>query len=46
MLEFQIETHPEDRDAWVKLMAIYEQEGMAEEFERAYHAFGEKFAGG
>lgn len=44
MLEFQIETHPEDRDAWVKLMAIYEQEGMTDEFERLYQAFGEKFA--
>jgi hypothetical protein len=44
MLEFQIETHPEDRDAWVKLMAIFEQEGMNDEFERTYTAFGEKFA--
>jgi hypothetical protein len=43
MLEFQIETHPEDRDAWVKLMAIYEQEGLNDEFERTYAAFGEKF---
>jgi len=46
MLEFQIETHPEDRDAWVKLMAIYEQEGMTDEFERTYQTFGEKFANG
>ncbi len=45
MLEFQIETHPEDRDAWVKLMAIYEQEGMNDEFERTYAAFGAKFGG-
>jgi hypothetical protein len=44
MLEFQIETHPEDRDAWVKLMAIYEQEGMTDEFESTYQTFGEKFA--
>jgi hypothetical protein len=44
MLEFQIETHPEDRDAWVKLMAIYEQEGMNDEFERTYQTFGEKFS--
>jgi len=46
MLEFQIEEHPEDRDAWVKLMAIYEQEGMTDEFERTYQTFGEKFANG
>jgi hypothetical protein len=46
MLEFQIETHPEDRDAWVKLMAIYEQEGMSDEFERTYAAFGKKFSNG
>lgn len=44
MLEYQIETHPEDRDVWVKLMAIYEQEGMTDEFERAYQAFIERFA--
>ncbi len=44
MLEYQIETHPEDRDAWVKLMAIYEQEGMTDEFERTYQTFGEKFS--
>ena len=46
MLEFHIENHPEDRDAWVKLMAICESESKTDEFERTYAAFGEQFPDG
>ena len=46
LLEFQIKSDPTDRDAWVKLMAIYKQEGMDDEFESAHAAFGEQFKDG
>lgn len=46
LLEFQIKRDPEDRDAWVKLMAIYRQEGMDDEFESTHAAFNDQFKNG
>jgi hypothetical protein len=45
LLEFQIHKDPNDRDTWVKLMAVYRQEGMETEFQRAYAEFKRKFPG-
>lgn len=45
LLEFQIQKDPNDRDSWVKLMAVYRQEGMETEFQRAYAEFKRKFPG-
>jgi hypothetical protein len=46
LLEFQIKSDPTDRGAWIKLMAIYKQEGMDGEFESTHAAFGEQFKEG
>jgi hypothetical protein len=45
LLEFQIQKDPNDRDSWVKLMAVYRQEGMESEFQRTYTQFKRKFPG-
>jgi hypothetical protein len=45
LLEFQVHKDPNDRDAWVKLMAVYRQEGMEAEFQRAFAEFKRKFPG-
>lgn len=46
LLEFQIQRDSQDRDAWIKLMAIYKVEGMAGEFERTLAAFNGQFKDG
>jgi DNA-binding SARP family transcriptional activator len=43
LLEFQTQRDPKDRDSWVKLMAVYRQEGMETEFQRAYAQFKRQF---
>ena len=43
LLEFQVKSNPEDRGAWVKLLAVYEQEGMEDAFENTRAAFNEQF---
>lgn len=43
LLEFQIHRDPNDRDSWVKLMAVYRQEGMESEFQRTYAEFRRRF---
>ncbi|HZP93600.1 MAG TPA: hypothetical protein VFB20_12065 [Burkholderiales bacterium] len=43
LLEFQIHKDPSDRDSWVKLMAVYRQEGMETEFQRTYEGFKRRF---
>jgi DNA-binding SARP family transcriptional activator len=45
LLEFQVQKDPTDRDAWVKLMAVYRQEGMEAEFQRTFAEFKKKFPG-
>jgi hypothetical protein len=45
LLEFQVHKDPNDRDSWVKLMAVYRQEGMEAEFQRTFTAFKRKFPG-
>ncbi len=45
LLEFQIHKNPNDRDSWVKLMAVYRQEGMETEFQRTFAEFKRKFPG-
>jgi hypothetical protein len=45
LLEFQVHKDPNDRDSWVKLMAVYRQEGMEAEFQRTYAEFKRKFPG-
>ncbi|MEX0957721.1 MAG: hypothetical protein WDZ63_00385 [Burkholderiales bacterium] len=44
LLEFQVHKDPDDRDSWIKLMAIYRQEAMDEEFERAHREFKQRFS--
>ncbi len=43
LLEFQVKKDPEDRGVWVKLLAIYEQEGMRDKFESTHAAFNKQF---
>jgi hypothetical protein len=43
LLEFQTQRDPRDRDSWVKLMAVYRQEGMETEFQRAFTQFKRHF---
>jgi hypothetical protein len=43
LLEFQTQRDPRDRDSWVKLMAVYRQEGMETEFQRTYALFKRQF---
>jgi len=43
LLESRIKHEPADRESWIKLMAIYRDEGMEGGFNRTYAAFCEKF---
>ena len=43
LLEFQIKRNPADRNAWIKLMAIYRDRGLDDNFGRTYAAFREQF---
>jgi DNA-binding SARP family transcriptional activator len=43
LLESRIKHEPTDRDSWIKLMAIYRDEGMEGGFNRTYAAFREQF---
>jgi hypothetical protein len=45
LLEFQVHKDPSDRDSWIKLLAIYRQEAMDREFERAHREFKRRFPG-
>lgn len=43
LLEFQIKRDPRDRNAWIKLLAVYHQQGMSEDFDRSYANYRELF---
>ena len=43
LLEFQIKRNPADRNAWIKLMAVYRDRGLDDDFGRTYAAFREQF---
>jgi DNA-binding SARP family transcriptional activator len=43
LLEFQVRREPDDRDSWIKLMAVYRQEGKDDDFERTLAAYREQF---
>ena len=43
LLEFQIKRNPTDRNAWIKLMAIYRDRGLDDNFGRTYAAFRDQF---
>ena len=43
LLESRIKHEPADRESWIKLMAIYRDEGMEGGFSRTYTAFCEQF---
>jgi hypothetical protein len=43
LLEFQVHKDPNDRDSWIKLLAIYRQEAMDREFELALREFKQRF---
>ena len=43
LLESRIKHEPADRESWIKLMAIYRDEGMEGGFNRTYTAFREQF---
>lgn len=43
LLEFQIKRSPAERNAWIKLMAVYRDRGMDDNFDRTYAAFREQF---
>jgi Tfp pilus assembly protein FimV len=43
LLEFQIERAPEDRSAWIKLMAVYRHNKMNDDFDRVYANYCERF---
>lgn len=45
LLEIQIKRNPADRKAWVKLMAIYRDYSLNDNFGRTYAAFREQFDG-
>ncbi len=46
LLEFQIKRDPRDRNAWIKLMAVYRDRGLDDIFDRTYAAFREQFGDG
>jgi hypothetical protein len=46
LLETRIKRSPDDRDSWIKLLAIYREEGMEGGFNRTYAAFCEHFGNG
>lgn len=43
LLQFQVHKDPKDRDAWIKLMAIYRQEKMERELAQAVKEFKKNF---
>ena len=43
LLEFQVHKDEKDRDSWVKLLAVYRQEEMTAEFEKAHRTFKRLF---
>jgi DNA-binding SARP family transcriptional activator len=43
LLEFQIKRNPTDRNAWIKLMAVYRDRGLDDNFGRTYAVFREQF---
>ncbi len=43
LLEFQIESEPDDRTAWIKLMAVYRHNKMNDDFDRVYANYCERF---
>jgi Tfp pilus assembly protein FimV len=43
LLEFQIEREPDDRTAWIKLMAVYRHNRMNDDFDRVYASYCERF---
>jgi len=43
VLDSRIKREPSERDSWIKLMAICRDEGMENDFYRAYAAFREQF---
>ncbi len=43
VLESRITHEPSDRDSWIKLMAIYRDEDMKDDFYRTYAIFSEQF---
>ena len=43
LLEFQIEREPDDRDTWIKLMAVYRHNKMNDDFDRVYANYCERF---
>ena len=45
LLEFQVHKDPNDRGSWIKLLAIYRQEAMDREFDRAHREFKQRFPG-
>lgn len=45
LLEFQVQKDEKDRDSWVKLLAVYRQEEMTAEFEKAHRTFKRLFPG-
>jgi hypothetical protein len=45
LLEFQVQKDQQDRDSWIKLLAVYRQENMDTEFEKAHRTFIRLFPG-
>jgi len=43
LLQFQVVKDPKDRDSWIKLLAIYRQEKMDAELEKALRDFRRNF---
>lgn len=43
LLQFQVHKDPKDRDAWIKLMAIYRQEKMDIDLDKAAREFKRNF---
>jgi hypothetical protein len=43
VLDSRIKHEPSDRDSWIKLMAIYRDEDMKDDFYRTYATFREQF---
>lgn len=43
LLQFQVVKDPKDRDSWIKLLAIYRQEKMETELEKALREFRRNF---
>jgi hypothetical protein len=43
LLQFQVVKDPKDRDSWIKLLAIYRQEKMDSELEKALREFRRNF---